>query len=94
MKCPRSELRIFWWPLWWPQALMLPHPGVAQRVAQNVMADNNAALDVVQIRPNFYVIAGAGGNIGVQIGPDGVVLVDAGRENAANRDRGSSPQAH
>ena len=28
----------------------------------------NGELDVVQVRPNFYMIAGAGGNIGVQIG--------------------------
>ena len=35
-------------------------------------------LDIVRLQPNFYMIAGAGGNIGVQIGPDGVVLVDSG----------------
>jgi len=35
-------------------------------------------LEVLQIRPSFYVIAGAGGNIGVQIGQDGVVIVDTG----------------
>jgi cyclase len=35
-------------------------------------------LDVVQVRPNFYMIAGAGGNIGVQIGSDGVMLVNSG----------------
>ncbi|HEY1756386.1 MAG TPA: MBL fold metallo-hydrolase [Bryobacteraceae bacterium] len=39
-------------------------------------------LDVVKVRPNFYMIAGGGGNIGVQIGSDGVVLVDSG--NAAS----------
>jgi cyclase len=40
-------------------------------------------LDLVQIRPNFYVIGGAGGNIVMQTGPDGVILVDSGaRENA------------
>ena len=38
----------------------------------------NGELDVVQVRPNFYMITGAGGNIGVQIGSDGVVLVSAG----------------
>jgi len=38
----------------------------------------SGGLDVIQVRPNFYMIAGAGGNIGVQIGVDGVVLVDAG----------------
>ena len=37
-----------------------------------------AGLEAVQVRPNFYMIAGAGGNIGVQIGSDGVVLVNSG----------------
>jgi glyoxylase-like metal-dependent hydrolase (beta-lactamase superfamily II) len=37
-----------------------------------------SGLEVLQLRPNFYMIAGAGGNIGVQVGPDGVVVVDAG----------------
>jgi glyoxylase-like metal-dependent hydrolase (beta-lactamase superfamily II) len=35
-------------------------------------------VGVYQVRPNFYLIAGAGSNIGVQIGADGVVVVDAG----------------
>ena len=42
-------------------------------------------LDVIQVRPNFYMIAGAGANIGVQIGVDGVVLVDSGNEEASDR---------
>src|SRR3984885_2500873 len=42
----------------------------------------NSELDVVRVRPNFYMIAGAGGNIGVQIGSDGVLLVASG--NAAS----------
>ena len=43
-----------------------------------------AALEVVQLRPNVYMIAGAGGNIAVQVGDDGAVVVDAG--SAANAD--------
>ena len=35
-------------------------------------------LDILQLRPNFYLIAGAGSNIGVQVGPDGLVVVDSG----------------
>jgi glyoxylase-like metal-dependent hydrolase (beta-lactamase superfamily II) len=35
-------------------------------------------LDVVQVRPDFYMIAGAGGNVAAQIGPAGVILVDSG----------------
>jgi glyoxylase-like metal-dependent hydrolase (beta-lactamase superfamily II) len=42
-------------------------------------------LEVVQIRPNFYVIGGAGGNILVQIGPEGVILVDSGTTQAADK---------
>src|SRR5262245_61432773 len=39
--------------------------------------------EVLQLRPNFYMIAGAGGNIGVQVGVDGVVVVDAGSASKA-----------
>src|SRR6185503_14069236 len=42
------------------------------------------ALEVLQVRPNFYMIAGAGANIGAQIGPNGVVLVNAGTADAAD----------
>jgi len=35
-------------------------------------------LEVLQVRPNFFMIAGGGGNIAVQVGDDGVVVVDAG----------------
>jgi glyoxylase-like metal-dependent hydrolase (beta-lactamase superfamily II) len=35
-------------------------------------------VEVVQLRENFYVIGGAGGNVVVQIGPEGVILVDSG----------------
>src|SRR5580692_4056641 len=42
-------------------------------------------LEVLRIRPNFYMIAGAGANIGVQTGENGVVLVDAGAAEASDR---------
>jgi cyclase len=38
-------------------------------------------LEVLPLRPNFYMIAGAGGNIGIQVGVDGVVVVDTGSES-------------
>jgi cyclase len=43
-----------------------------------------ADLEVLQIRPDFYMIAGVGGNIAVQTGSDGVVLVDTGSAAAAD----------
>ncbi|NOT27365.1 MAG: MBL fold metallo-hydrolase [Acidobacteria bacterium] len=42
-----------------------------------------AGLETIQIRPNVYVIFGAGSNITVHLGEDGVVLVDAGTEALA-----------
>jgi cyclase len=43
------------------------------------------ALDTIQIRANVWVIFGAGGNVTVHVGEDGVILVDSGAEAAAPR---------
>jgi glyoxylase-like metal-dependent hydrolase (beta-lactamase superfamily II) len=42
------------------------------------------SLEVLPLRPNFYMIAGAGGNIGIQVGADGVVVVDSGSAASAD----------
>lgn len=59
---------------------------LAAAFALNVRAagPDLSGLDIVKVRPDFYMIAGAGGNIGVDIGADGIVLVDSG--NAASSD--------
>ena len=63
----------------WLVAIALPLAvGVA---AQTQTGD----LDVVQLRPNFYVIGGAGGNVVVQLGPEGVILVDSGSTERADQ---------
>ena len=41
-------------------------------------------LEVLQLRPNFYMITGAGGNIGFQVGEDGVVVIDSGSVSSAD----------
>jgi len=55
-------------------------PGEARRAAQDQRAIAAAAsgLQVLQLRPNFSMIAGGGANVGVQVGDDGVVVIDAG----------------
>src|SRR5678815_2248970 len=58
--------------------------GWSGRVAAQEAGPANG-LDVQQLRPNVYLIAGAGGNIVAQIGPIGVVLVDSGTTEAAPR---------
>ena len=42
-------------------------------------------LEVLQVRGNVYMIAGAGGNIAVQIGPLGAILVNAGSEQMSDK---------
>lgn len=43
-----------------------------------VGASQPADLEVLQLRANVYLVAGAGGNVAVQVGEDGIVVVDAG----------------
>ena len=42
-----------------------------------------AGVEALKVRDNFFVIAGGGANVGVQVGDDGVVLVDAGSAGTA-----------
>jgi glyoxylase-like metal-dependent hydrolase (beta-lactamase superfamily II) len=51
---------------------------LVQTAASQTAAAPSNNLEVIEVRPSFFVIAGAGGNIGVQVGEDGVVVVDAG----------------
>jgi glyoxylase-like metal-dependent hydrolase (beta-lactamase superfamily II) len=51
--------------------------------AQAAGAASSGVLEVLEVRPNFFMIAGAGSNIGVQVGEDGVVVVDAGTAASA-----------
>jgi Metallo-beta-lactamase superfamily len=51
--------------------------------AQGSPAVSPDGLEVLEVRPHFFMIAGAGGNIGVQVGEDGVVVVDAGSAASA-----------
>jgi cyclase len=49
-------------------------------------ATPSTSLEILEVRPSFFVIAGPGGdiaNVGVQVGEDGLVVVDAGSAAAA-----------
>jgi cyclase len=58
-------------------ALLLVHAGGPSTASQRpaTAADN---LEILEVRPTFFVIAAASGNVGVQVGDDGVVIVDTG----------------
>ena len=66
-------------------AAMLEIGTSTTRALAQQSSPTDSTLQVVQVRPGFYMIAGAGGNIAVQIGPIGVVLVDTGSAQAADK---------
>src|ERR1700704_254624 len=45
----------------------------------------NIQLHVLPVQGNVYMLVGAGGNIAVQTGKDGVLLVDTGLEQNADK---------
>jgi cyclase len=57
--------------------------GRLQAAAPQTATAPSADLETLEVRPSFFVIAGAGSNIGVQVGEDGVVVVDTGRAAGA-----------
>ncbi len=54
-------------------------------VVARAQAPTSSDLDVIQVRPNFYMIAGAGANIAVQVGPIGAIVVDTGSQPLADK---------
>src|ERR1700730_4667415 len=83
----RSYLNRFGGAAIWPIALVLVLGG--RRGAQPLLAQQHpstirAGLETIQIRPNVYVIFGAGANVTVHVGEDGLVLVDSGSADRAD----------
>jgi glyoxylase-like metal-dependent hydrolase (beta-lactamase superfamily II) len=52
--------------------------------AQQHPSTTTAGLESIQIRPNVHVIFGAGGNVTVHSGEDGLVVVDSGSTEKAS----------
>ncbi|HEY7447620.1 MAG TPA: MBL fold metallo-hydrolase, partial [Vicinamibacterales bacterium] len=51
--------------------------GVGGLAAQQGQNFENVEIKVLQVRENIHMLVGAGGNITVQTGPDGVLIVDS-----------------
>jgi cyclase len=62
-------------------ALAALNAPIERAIAQQASED----IEVIQVQPNLFMIAGAGGNIAVQTGPDGVLLVDTGSARMSDR---------
>jgi len=55
------------------------------RVPAQQSPNTSGDLEVLEVRPNFYMMAGAGANIAVQVGRIGAILVNAGSEQMADK---------
>ncbi len=66
-----------------------PGFGFVQRVStqplQNQPSQNNAEVSTFHVQGNVYLLVGAGGNIAVQTGEDGVLVVDTGLAQNADK---------
>ncbi len=65
-------------------AIVLPaHHGAPSLLAQQHPSTTIGALETIQIRPNVYVVFGAGANVTVHVGDDGLILVDSGSSDTS-----------
>ena len=62
-----------WLPALSAAVIVCQVAGPSIRAAQRP-AQSDGALTVLEIKPDFYMIAGAGSNVAVHIGRDGVVV--------------------
>ena len=67
------------WTIGVAVCVMISYPAARAQAQQAA-----ATLEVVQVRPNFYMIAGAGAHIAVSVGSDGVVIVNTGTREASS----------
>jgi glyoxylase-like metal-dependent hydrolase (beta-lactamase superfamily II) len=66
-------------------ALFVLVTAVPVAVGTIVAQDRSASLDIVQLKPDVYLIAGAGGNITVNVGPQGLLVVDTGSQGMSDQ---------
>ena len=64
--------------------LLAQQSGGAQGRPANPPAANGE-IEIVPVRGHIYLLAGAGGNITLSVGPDGVLLVDSGLAQYADK---------
>lgn len=71
--------------IWLAILVLFPTVIAESRVAAQQSVPVGGGLETIQVRPNFFVIFGAGSNIAVQIGPEGAIVVDTGSAGAADQ---------
>jgi glyoxylase-like metal-dependent hydrolase (beta-lactamase superfamily II) len=60
-------------------------PPAAEENAIRPAAENDGEVHTQQVQGNIYMLSGAGGNITVQVGKEGVLVVDTGLANMSDK---------
>jgi cyclase len=69
----------------WAQAAQNARQNNAAPAKASVRAGDNGEIEVLHVQGNVSMLAGAGGNITVQTGNDGVLLVDTGAASMSDK---------
>ena len=70
-----------------PRWMMAQAAPAADRASQMRAAAVNTAIKTTKLRDNLYLLQGAGGNMAVQTGADGKLLIDSSYSTAVPRIR-------
>ena len=65
--------------------ILLVLMGFASIATAQVELSTDPNLHILPVQGNIYMLVGAGGNIAVSVGGDGILLVDSGRQDMADR---------
>src|SRR5436309_2779227 len=84
MRCERLRFGSVAVPLIALTLVLGGHEGAQALPGQQHPSTTAAGLETIQIRPNVYVVFGAGANVTVHVGEDGLVLVDSGSGDMAD----------
>src|SRR5262245_35959341 len=71
----------------WATATLLVMGAVSAQVAwtQQSQPSPVTGINVLPVRGNIYMLIGAGGNIGMSVGRDGILLVDTGTAQMSDK---------
>jgi len=70
---------------WFAIAAVLSVSCWVEGVLAQQLQQGGKDVEVLQVRPNVYMIAGAGGNVAVQLGWQGAIVVDTGSANLSDK---------
>jgi len=77
-------MKVIMWNCW-KTARVASLLAIGATVSPAPAQQGSSDLEILEVQPNVYMIAGAGGNIAAQRGPAGIILVDTGSSGTSDK---------